>query len=476
MNIERYDSNTFMIEFRMKECQTTTTYEDTSKIIIINRIKNYLAIIPTKLLRRSSKGNNRSVYDENTTKDIFFCERFVSEARQQLYSSKTPSTKLVDVVLEITSDDHSAVNQTFAAIKQIRKDFLSTRSEQFLLARVEIISQISHLLESQAHFDMLLVKPNEMTSNHISLELDTKSCTKNTYVVKVLAMDDSKQSTQRSEADVERTPNGSYQLEMLNVVDEFMIKFESFMTTLKEVQKGLIQSSRSQYTQGNVSSCVIYAAEACLRLLKGEIPTVALLDEVISSFGSDPDMEHLAITDVLSNIDRFSIGLQQREVCLIILDDLETDLRRLINNHMNYGPFGLLIVKPPEAISLIVLSVQIFIIFDSHKRNNTTGAYFDVENDARQIVNKITRLWPVTQIPFDEYADDHERYQMSLLNMCEVYVVVASEATALPPLDISQLERKRLAKEMKEQKKEIEILRRQVQDLKAIINITSNGK
>lgn len=529
-NFEEIDSTTFMIEFEINE-SSATMYQNVSKIIIVNRDKNCIATtalinhdIPSEKYENAE--NNKVAFPgavnlsngypqtkssttlssgrlvqfskcQSITDNTFSCEQFATETHQELCREKTSSDKLIDIILEIVSDDHLTIDEILEKMKQYKSDFTSVEEEQLLLSRIDIISQIIHLFEIEVHFDVLLIKPSEAISmdvtrrpNYVVLDSHMNTHTESTYMIKVRTMRNLKQET-----DVGR----SSQLEMLNTIDEFVVKLESFIshgllpfinaTILADERKqpidsknnvnyptGLIQSAKSQYTEGNVSGCVIYATEACLRLLRGEIPSIVMTDEIISSFKSDFDIQHLTIEEVMADVERFSKGLQQKDVHLIILNNLEAELAKLINNNINCGPFGLLLIKPPEAISLIVMSQCTFIIFDSHTRSNTTGAYFDVENNALEVIKKITKIWPITQTYFDINVEAIEQYQLNLLNMCEVHVVVLSETSTLPTLDISKVEKKRLITETKEQRKEIDVLRQQVHNLEMTIDDIFNQK
>ena len=551
-NIERINSTTFMIEFETKK-RSATMYRSASKIVIINRGKNYIATTalinhdvtsekcgntennkvalpeavnlsseypqtkmdnaadttPTKSSRKSHRSLVQSLKCQKTTDNTFSCEQFVTETHRELCRNKTSFDKLVDIILEIPGDDHLTIKEILEKMEQYKTDFTSVEEEQLLLSRIEIISQIILLFEAEVYFDVLLIKPSEGTPvdvgrrlNYVLLDSRINTYTESACMIKVLTVRNSEHQTEQVwpltpivESDVGR----SFELEMLNTIDEFTVKLEpsislkllpSVNTTVlvgEEKQRnesknninyptGLIQSAKSQYTEGNVSGCVIYATEACLRLLRGETPSIVMIDEIIRSFKSDFGMQHLTIEEVLADVERFSKGLEQRGVHLIILSNLEAELQRLINDNMNCGPFGLLLVKPPEAISLIVMSQRAFVMFDSHKRSNTTGAYFEVENNALQVMRRITKIWPITHAYFDTNVGDHEQYQLNLLNMCEVHVVALSETSALPALDISKVEKKRLLRETEEQRKEIDVLRQQVHNLKMIINAVSNEK
>ncbi|KAJ3439012.1 protein restricted tev movement [Anaeramoeba flamelloides] len=190
------------------------------------------------------------------------------------------------------------------------------------------------------------------------------------------------------------------------------------------------QTNQSQYSNGGVSSCTLNALEATFQILSKQNLlhlNKKILDNILLVGCHYKPSTHRSFEEIFLSFSRY----QKYTKVLVTKQFLTKQISQMVNYARQYSirnnlnRCGIVITKPPETISVVLLNSKIelgekeikSVIFDSHRRKDHSGAAFIFFESDRKLVGYLKQLFP--SIKFN----DMDLMQYEMLNSLEVNLV-----------------------------------------------------
>ncbi|KAJ6234767.1 heat shock protein [Anaeramoeba flamelloides] len=190
------------------------------------------------------------------------------------------------------------------------------------------------------------------------------------------------------------------------------------------------QTNKSQYSNGGVSSCTLNALEATFQILWNQNSAglnKKILDDILLVGSHYKPSTHRSFEEIFLSFSRY----QKYTKVLFTKQFLTKQIPQMINYSRQYSiknnlnRCGVVITKPPETVSVVLLNSKIelgekeikSIIFDSHRRKDHSGAAFIFFESDRKLVSYLKQLFPSIKL------NDMDLMQYEMLNSLEVNLV-----------------------------------------------------
>ncbi|KAJ3423702.1 heat shock protein [Anaeramoeba flamelloides] len=190
------------------------------------------------------------------------------------------------------------------------------------------------------------------------------------------------------------------------------------------------QTNKSQYSNGGVSSCTLNALEATFQILWKQNSAglnKKTLDDILLVGSHYKPSTHRSFEEIFLSFSRY----QKYTKVLFTKQFLTKQISQMINYARQYSIInnlnrcGVVITKPPETVSVVLLNSKIelgekeikSIIFDSHRRKDHSGAAFIFFESDRKLVSYLKQLFPSIKL------NDMDLMQYEMLNSLEVNLV-----------------------------------------------------
>ncbi|KNC52274.1 uncharacterized protein AMSG_01101, partial [Thecamonas trahens ATCC 50062] len=202
----------------------------------------------------------------------------------------------------------------------------------------------------------------------------------------------------------------------------------------------LVQAERNQYSIGAISSCTIMAMEAALQLLRGESPTIDLVDAILDLGAAYTSPMQLSADEVVSQVDRYSCSLVMGRMAGLMAHTV-AEAMPMLEAAATAGPAAAVITKAPESVMLAYLPatdvspLPLWLLFDSHARPTHPGAAFLSTTSAPAMRAYLGSLFPTVDL------GDDLGIQGAMLNMADVtlFSLAAECPEELPSIGVSSL-------------------------------------
>lgn len=143
----------------------------------------------------------------------------------------------------------------------------------------------------------------------------------------------------------------------------------------------VVEGRLNQYSTQNVSGCCVFALEALLQLSLGTEVSPELVDTILANGGGYDIEEHLFVDEVITHVPRYAAlhMLDQKlvdsyeEVAALLT---EADAKDVGVRTGSYSLQSATVVLCGPECFVTVLVGDRFVIFDSHRRHDMTGAAF----------------------------------------------------------------------------------------------------